>query len=70
MYAGNPNDMFDVGNSAARDNSEDKFLRYIHAEDYQGQGYTRFLAVERIREWSRCCGCQNVYDEKKRPYES
>lgn len=50
MYPRTPIDMFDVSNSATRSNSEDKFLQYIHAEDYCGKGYIQFLAAENESE--------------------
>lgn len=68
MYTENPINMFDVGNSAARDNSEDKFLRYIHGENYRGKGYTRFLAVENESESGSVVAAVETYVMKKREH--
>lgn len=50
VFSAEPIDMFDLGSSAPKDNSEDKFLRYIHAEDYEGKGYAQYLAGEKEME--------------------
>lgn len=68
MYTEKPIDMFDVGDSAARDNSEDKFLRYIRAEDYYGKGYTQFLAVENEQESGPVVAAVEMYMMKKRDH--
>lgn len=68
VFSAEPIDMLDLGSSVPKDNSEDKFLRYIHAEDYEGKGYAQYLAGENEMESGPVIAAIETYMMKRRDH--
>lgn len=58
--------MFEIGNTAARDNSEDKF--FIHGEDRHGKDYGQHITNKDERESGPVVAAVEIYRVKKREH--